>query len=115
MTKKHGQNHCYNVRYELFVYTNNTAIGSIKSSDTSLRYNIKQINYGCPGYTVHIPPSLSGCTLELRMVYEWYILGNHSLFITYKIAIHVMTGSMSRVSLKKMIIWGARGHVHFDV
>ena len=38
MTKKHGQNHCYNVRHELFVHTNNTAIGSIKSSDTSLHY-----------------------------------------------------------------------------
>ena len=31
--------------------------------------DIKQINYGCPGYTVHIPPTLSGCALELGMVY----------------------------------------------
>ena len=44
--------------------------------------DIKQINYVCPGYTVHIPPSLSGYALELRVVYEWYILGNHSLSIT---------------------------------
>ena len=30
--------------------------------------DIKQINYVCPGYTVHIPPSLSGYALELRVV-----------------------------------------------
>ena len=45
--------------------------------------DIKQINHGCPGYTVHIPPMLSGCALELGMVYEQYILGNHDLSITY--------------------------------
>ena len=49
---------------------------------TNYSQDIKQINYVCPGYTVHIPPSLSGYALELRVVYEWYILGNHSLSIT---------------------------------
>ena len=28
--------------------------------------DIKQISYGCPGYTIHIPPTLSGCALEFR-------------------------------------------------
>ena len=30
-------------------------------------------------------PELEGYALELRVVYEWYILGNHSLSITYNI------------------------------
>ena len=54
---------------------------------TDYGQDIKQINYVCLGYTVHIPPSLSGYTLELRVVYERYILGNHSLSITYTMGI----------------------------
>jgi hypothetical protein len=33
--------------------------------------DIKQIDHGCPEYTVHVPPTLSGCILELG---GWYIM-----------------------------------------
>ena len=47
------------------------------------RQDIKQINHGCPGYTVHIPPLPSGFALVLGVVYERYIQDNHGLSITY--------------------------------
>ena len=59
-------------------------VNSLLITLTNHGQDIKQINYVCPGYTVHIPPSLSGYALELRVVYERYILGNHSLSITNK-------------------------------
>ena len=58
-------------------------VNSLLLTLTNHGQDIKQINYVCPGYTVHIPPLLSGYALELRVVYERYILGNHSLSITY--------------------------------
>ena len=44
-------------------------------SPTNHSQDIKQINYGWEGYTVHIPTHIFGlCALELGMVYERYIL-----------------------------------------
>ena len=61
-----------------------------------------QINYMyvCPGYTVHIPPSVLGYALELRVVYELYILGNHSYLL------HVLTINLTapRVWYQLMVL-----------
>ena len=67
-------------------------VNSLLITLTNHGQDIKQINYVCPpGYAVHIPPSLSGYALELRVVYERYILGNHSLSITYTSLVDTVT------------------------
>ena len=61
----------YHIHY-LLLQLKYEKINSLLITLTNHGQDIKQINYVCLGYTVHIPPWLLGYALELRVVYERY-------------------------------------------
>ena len=42
----------------------NKYTGFVNKYKSLVGEDIKQINYGCPGYTIHIPLKLSGATIQ---------------------------------------------------